>query len=185
MRLTTDSPIRFVQTVLFYAALGAMWNLGNVGWKKISGDTGEKLIIRKTARAVGLGAGAGALVAIWGDEANPGNFEVAMGVVVPLFDKVWNAYENGMETYNNADDGDGEKMDEAALALVSAVETLQSSDPHDPTERPDNADKPDASTQSGPDSANEYAQPTETPQSRENERDTTSPTDDERVKSGP
>lgn len=186
MRLT-DSPVRFIQTVLFYAALGAAWNLGNVSYKKISGRSGEKLIVRKTARAVGLGAAAGVLVSIWGDPAEPGNFEIAMGVVTPLADKIANAAETGVETYENADDGDGGKMDEAAVAVVSAVQELQAQDPQDPTKKPGVAEtsdedprKPDASSQSMPSSV------TDEPRNRERpRRPGRADTDDERIESGP
>lgn len=135
-----------IESIVTYGSLGAMWNLGNVSFKKLTSGS-EKMIWRRLVQAIVLGAGAGLLVGLWGQPAEPGMFEVAMATIVPLADKAYNAYNAGIEAYNEADDvdGDGPQADEVRAAVKEGFAELMASDPElpdpdGPQQDPDDVD---------------------------------------------
>lgn len=95
-----------LQRIPYYAGIGAAWNLGNVSFKKI--QWGEPMVWRKLARAIALGAVAGAIVGMQGGDPTPGNFEIAMGAAVPLTDKLVNTYESGAHSGSGDSSADGD-----------------------------------------------------------------------------
>lgn len=103
--MQADTPIEALGAIVTFATLGVVWNLGNVSIKKIAG--GEKMQWWRLGQAVAVGAVAGGVVAVRGGEPEPGEFELATAVAVPLVDKAINAARAGVEAADAAGDGDG------------------------------------------------------------------------------
>lgn len=118
MTLTNDttSPAQYGLLILSYAAMGIVWNLGVVGTKKIF--TSEGMQWWRLGQAVAVGGAVGTLVALRGGDPNPGEFEAAATVAVPIVDKAVNIARESTRAGHEAANGNGELDPEEVRAMI-------------------------------------------------------------------
>lgn len=75
---------------LAYVAIGAVYGVGGYVDSVLEGD--KEFKVEKFGRTLAIGAVAGGLVALQGDELSPGALEAMMAAAVPAFDQIVGGY---------------------------------------------------------------------------------------------